>query len=62
MVTAKQWYELGQQWREVFDEDMPQGFALHEGDYDTLRECVEKKSQEPLDALVEQRLQDGRVY
>ena len=54
--------ELREDWMAVFGKSMPWGFEIGEEQIPLLRQCVERRSQEPLDRYVQALLSDGRIY
>ena len=54
--------ELREDWFAVFGESMPWGFEIGEEQIPLLRQCVERRSQEPLDRYVQALISDGRIY
>ena len=53
---------LEPRWREVLGETMPQGFGIGPEAYPVLEECLDKRSQEPLDDYLRELYADGRLY
>lgn len=53
---------LREQWERVFEETMPYGFEIGPEQVPLMRECIEKRSREPLEKYVREITADGRVF
>ena len=53
---------LERDWWATFRAPMPYGFDVTDDDFPVLRECIEQRSQAPLDRVLRERHKDGNVY
>lgn len=53
--------DLMEEWRATFGEHMPWGFEVSQNEIPILRQCIEQKSQQPIEDFV-RSLPTDRVY
>ena len=54
---------LSLRWQEVFGTGMPYGFEVTDEDAPIIRQCIEERSERPLNDLVKRRVGDRqRIY